>query len=188
MAIFDIAYKKTLQFEGGYSNNSLDRGGRTYRGISEKNFPQWEGWKIIDKHEPVKENYIIKDDKLDCLVYTFYKDNFWSCIRLSDINSQPLADSLYDIAVNMGTGTATKFLQESLNLLNRNQRDYKDVAADGVMGWITTSTANQCSYQSALLKTIEGLRFERYKEICEKDKTQEIFFQSWLKRVDYAQI
>ena len=39
-----------LQHEGGYLNDSSDSGGRTYKGISENNFPNWKGWKIINKH------------------------------------------------------------------------------------------------------------------------------------------
>ena len=38
-----------LQHEGGYLNDSSDSGGRTYKGISENNFPNWKGWKIINK-------------------------------------------------------------------------------------------------------------------------------------------
>jgi lysozyme family protein len=188
MAVFDIAYKKTLQNEGGYSNSLYDRGKRTYRGISEKNFPDWKGWKIVDAHEPVSQNYIIKDANLDSLVYSFYRDNFWNNIRLSEIYNQSLSDELYDSGVNFGTGTSVRFLQQALNLLNRNQKDYKDIPADGVMGWTTITIANQCPYQLALIKTLNGLQFERYKEICERDKTQENNFIGWLKRVDYAQV
>jgi len=85
----------------------------------------------------------------------------------------------------MGTGTSIKMLQEALNLLNRNQRDYKDIAVDGVMGWITISFANNCPKQLALLKTLNGLKFCRYKDICERDPTQEVFFKSWLSRVNF---
>jgi lysozyme family protein len=168
--------------EGGYNNTPGDRGGRTYKGISEKNFPAWEGWKIIDKYEPIKDNYLIKDEQLDNMVYRFYRDNFWSSLRLQEINSQPLAEEIYDTAVNTGSSTAVKFLQMALNLLNKNQKDYKNILEDGVMGWITTSLANQCPYQAALLKTLNGLQFMRYVEICRRDESQEKFFMSWLNR------
>ena len=40
-----------LRNEGGYWSDSdgIDSGGRTYKGISENNFPNWKGWKIINK-------------------------------------------------------------------------------------------------------------------------------------------
>ncbi len=41
---------------------------------------------------------------------------------------------LFDTGVNMGTATATGFLQRALNALNRGQADYPDLAADGAVG------------------------------------------------------
>jgi lysozyme family protein len=41
-----------------------------------------------------------------------------------------LAAELLDTGVNMGTGTATGFLQRALNALNRNGRDYHLHPAD----------------------------------------------------------
>ncbi len=37
-----------LSHEGGYANHPADKGGETYRGISRKANPNWEGWKYID--------------------------------------------------------------------------------------------------------------------------------------------
>lgn len=56
-----------LRNEGGYWSDSdgIDSGGRTYKGISENNFPNWKGWKIINKHEPLKRGEFIKDEDLD---------------------------------------------------------------------------------------------------------------------------
>ena len=34
MANFDIAYRRTSRFEGGYVNDPKDAGGETYNGIS----------------------------------------------------------------------------------------------------------------------------------------------------------
>jgi len=44
-----------------------------YRGISKKEYPKWEGWKIIAQYKEL--NYDIKeiqDEKLDTLVKNFY--------------------------------------------------------------------------------------------------------------------
>ncbi|OAQ29846.1 hypothetical protein K457DRAFT_125464 [Linnemannia elongata AG-77] len=44
--------------------------------------------------------------------------------------SEPIALKLFDMGVNLGIGTAAKFLQRTLNALNRQQADY----ADGAIG------------------------------------------------------
>ena len=42
--LLNLIYKS----EGGYANMEGDSGGETYKGISRKWFPKWEGLKIID--------------------------------------------------------------------------------------------------------------------------------------------
>ena len=185
MAQFDLAYNITKGNEGGYSNNPNDHGGRTYRGISEKNFPDWEGWKIIDQYEPIKEGYVIKNPVLDKMIYDFYQRVFWEPNHLSDISNQVLTNEIYDAGVNFGVGTAAIMLQKSLNLLNNNGKKFADLKVDGVIGWMTTQAVNSFQRQMDLMKTFNGERFCRYKEICEKDPSQEVFFQSWLNRINF---
>ncbi len=48
MAKFIDAYKKVLNNEGIYSNDPDDAGGETYKGISRKANPNWDGWISID--------------------------------------------------------------------------------------------------------------------------------------------
>ena len=50
-----------LREESGYANVSGDLGGETYRGITRKNFPKWDGWKIVDENKPLKKGEIIID-------------------------------------------------------------------------------------------------------------------------------
>lgn len=113
MANFDIAYKRTLQFEGGYVNDPKDAGGETYRGISRKNNSKWEGWKIIDSYKK-KSNFpknLDKDSKLQELVKQCYRDNYWTPCWGDKIRLQKVADDVYDTAVNMGVATSIKLLQ-----------------------------------------------------------------------------
>jgi hypothetical protein len=44
----------------------------------------------------------------------------------------------------MGTPTVTKFLQKSLNLLNREGNLYPDISEDGKMGQGTKNTLLKC--------------------------------------------
>jgi lysozyme family protein len=194
MANFDIAHKLTQSAEGGYSNVSTDSGKETYRGVSRVMWPNWAGWVIIDQYKLVAHlntgDFIPiawkRGAELDGLVNAFYKTQFWDVNKLDQVNNQPIANELFDSGVNMGTGIAAKFLQEALNLLNRNQKDYSDIAEDGKIGNITLGLANSYPYQGALLKTLNGLQFMRYVSICESDPAQENNFRGWLSRVSFC--
>ena len=48
MADFTKAYALTAAYEGGYVDDPEDAGGETYRGISRRYHPSWQGWQIID--------------------------------------------------------------------------------------------------------------------------------------------
>ena len=51
MAYFGDAFKKLSIKEGGYVNDKDDAGGETYRGISRKYNPTWQGWTMIDSYK-----------------------------------------------------------------------------------------------------------------------------------------
>lgn len=186
MADFILAHKITSLNEGGYVNDPNDKGGETYRGISRRMHPDWKGWMIVDNYKKIKQlgrNEFINSADLEWHVESFYKENFWNINNLSALNNQEIANELFDTGVNMGTKTAAKFLQKAINLLNRNQKDYQDIDEDGIIGSITINLVNTHKYQNAVLRTINGLQFMKYVEICERDKSQENNFRGWLKRV-----
>jgi lysozyme family protein len=185
MAKFEIAHKITSLNEGGYANNLYDMGGETYRGISRVYWPNWKGWFIIDEYKrriKLKNNDYIHDEDVNILVDEFYKKHFWDVNRLSEINNQKIANELFDTGVNMGRKIAAYFLQEALNLLNKNQKAYKDIKVDGVIGDITLKLVNNYKKYHHVVKTLNGLQFERYVGICKRDKSQENNFINWLKR------
>lgn len=53
MAYFGDAFKKLSIKEGGYVNDKDDAGGETYRGISRKYNPTWQGWTMIDSYKNI---------------------------------------------------------------------------------------------------------------------------------------
>lgn len=116
MTDFNIAYKKTGGWEGGYANVSGDRGGETYCGIARNFWGKWEGWKIVDQHKPLKPNQIIKDPKLEALVKKFYKDNFWDVVGGDEIDHQSNANTLYDFGVTSGQSRSIMQVQKVLGL------------------------------------------------------------------------
>lgn len=187
MADFNIAYKKTAAIEGGYANNSNDRGGETYKGIARKIHPDWKGWTFIDgikasfgTSAQVINQQAAKNLSLQALVNHFYKVNFWDALNLDSLNSQRVANELYDTAVNMGTGRAGLFFQRCLLV---STRDY--LKLDGQVGNKTISVFNELSETDKYMvwKLFNCLQGERYISICEADPTQEIFMRSWASRV-----
>ena len=95
MAYFGDAFKKLSIKEGGYVNDKDDAGGETYRGISRKYNPTWQGWTMIDSY---KKHYTVgskefkskldNDVQLQKLVWEKYKIGYWDVFELDDFNSQ----------------------------------------------------------------------------------------------------
>jgi hypothetical protein len=83
--------------------------------------------------------------------------------------------------------STARFLQNGLNLLNRNQRNYNDLVVDG---WLGEGTFKELSKylcldgnSEALRKAMNVQQGSHYIDIMEKDATQERFARGWLKRV-----
>jgi len=123
MTTFDTALKHTLGIEGDYVNDPRDSGGATRYGITEAKARAWgyEG--------PMSEL------PLD-LAKEIYRKDYWDIIRLEDVAAVApvVALEMFDTAVNCGPSVPVKFLQRALNIFNRQERDYPDIAVDGLIG------------------------------------------------------
>lgn len=120
MAKFIDAYKKVLNDEGIYSNDPDDAGGETYKGISRKANPNWDGWISIDAikkaHPTTFKGILKKTPELEKKVQELYKDKYWDCFELDDVPSQLVAEQMFDTAVNQGQTAAIRFAQRVLDL------------------------------------------------------------------------
>nr|DAM87792.1 MAG TPA: Lysozyme [Caudoviricetes sp.] len=118
MANFDEAYQRTLKFEGGWVNDDNDSGKETYKGISRVYEKNWEGWKIVDayKKKPNFPKNLESDKKLQDLVKSCYRKNYWDTIWGDKIRNQKVANDFYDTAVNMGVGTSIKLSERQYGL------------------------------------------------------------------------
>jgi len=187
MAQFSISYRKTSGHEGGYADNLNDRGGETYRGIARKRHPDWEGWQIVDrlKLESDFPKNLETDPDISNLVVKFYHDNFWTAINGDVIQQQEIADELYDTGVNMGVVAAIKILQNSLNILNKNQTLYKDISEDGKIGQQTLGAISAflaTRKLEFLLKVVNVAQGCRYLQLLQ-DPSQELFAVGWMNRI-----
>jgi lysozyme family protein len=173
MANFENALKVTLEFEGLFSNDKFDTGGKTKYGIT----------------EAVARNFGYKGDMKDLpldIAKAIYKKNYWDVNLLDQVNSQKIATEMFDTGVNMGTKISVLAIQRAINLLNRSQQNFKNIEVDGMMGPKTLGLINELTVKDeiSLLKTLNIIQGYRYIEICDKNETQETFYRGWLKRVE----
>jgi lysozyme family protein len=73
----------------------------------------------------------------------FYRDKYWKPLY-SQIESQPVANKIFDMGVLFGVGEAIKLLQISL------QPTFPHIHPDGIFGNETLSTLNQVEENSLL--------------------------------------
>lgn len=118
MANFEIAYKRTSKFEGGYVYDPNDNGGETYAGISRRFNPKWPGWKTIDAAK--KKSGFPKNLKTDATLQKQVRDlfrvNYWNPIWGDKISNQGVANEIYDFSVNAGVATSIKLQQRQFKM------------------------------------------------------------------------
>lgn len=168
-----------LKNEQGYwlDPDGIDSGGRTYCGISENNFPDWKGWKIINKHEPLKRGEFIKDEDLDTEVFNFYLVHFYYKLKLDQINNLYISAHLLDHSVNSGISNGVKCLQRALNDILP-----VDIIVDGKIGPVTISEINSSNPNTLTSKLIEE-REKYYKSLVDKNSKLKKFLNGWLNRI-----
>lgn len=186
MAIFQTSFDKTIKSEGGYANNPNDAGKETYKGISRVFNPNWSGWPIIDsmKHHPGFPANLSSNSDLHSKVFYFYKAEYWNKIQGDSIMYQEVADELFDSSVLHGIKTAVMFLQEALNILNKNQTLYRDIVVDGSLGSVTLSVIQSCvnvdGSPKLLLKMMNFFQVKHILERTEERKQNETFVRGWI--------
>ncbi|QEG24041.1 glycoside hydrolase family 108 protein [Mariniblastus fucicola] len=193
MADFEIAYGETEIREGGYVHDPVDKGGETHRGVARKFNGDWAGWPIIDqikKDHPVDFKQRINDsEELAELAKELFRERYWNPIRGDEIPDQHVANKVFDTGVNQGVARSVKYLQEGLNLLNRDQKNYADIQVDGKLGDATLATLKKFlrledDQPDYLLKVMNLLQASFYVDIMRRDTTQQRFARGWLNRVD----
>lgn len=178
MADFQKAYRRTCKNEGGYVNDSRDRGGETWRGVARKYHPNWAGWKIIDRIKPQCKSIselnkvLFANRELESLVLSFYKAGFWDVGRLDEFTSQLLAENVFDAGVHCGPAISAKFLQKALG-----------ITADGKIGNQTLTAANEADEEKTV-NSFADIRKRYYETVVSKYPSQKVFLKNWLSRCD----
>lgn len=157
---FRRAVEHLLFLEGGYVNHKSDKGGATKFGISQRSYP------LLN----------IQSLTVDDATQIYHRD-FWSPLRLDELQSEAVAKCVFDFGVHAGIGTAAKTLQRAVNACGRA------LSVDGHVGPATISAANRIGGE-ALLPVLCGEIMAHYEAIVRRDPTQAVFLKGWKNRLE----
>lgn len=163
MAKAELLKPFILQWEGGFVDDPLDRGGATNKGITIGTFRNFYG-----KDATVEQLKNITDEQW----LHIFKSGYWDKWKADDIKNQSIADIVVDWAWASGTITSIKQVQEILG-----------VAVDGIVG-NDTLTAINTEYQRSLFDKIHSRRIEFVENIVKRDPSQTRFLKGWKNRIN----
>lgn len=180
MISFEIFIKQilptTLKHEGGYANIPGDNGGETYRGISKRSNPDWEGWPILNSLKPLRNGDILNNVALNTAVANVYWKKYFQAKSFHLLDSLSNAINLFDFAV-LGGYSGTKIQQ----LLN--EKFNKNLIVDGVVGAKTIAAINSVPSYDFSNAVIE-LRKSFVSSIVANNPSQIKFKNGWLNRLN----
>ncbi|MFZ4687842.1 MAG: glycoside hydrolase family 108 protein [Polymorphobacter sp.] len=174
MSMIDDIIDGIIKAEGGFVDHPDDRGGATCWGITEA-VARAAGYTGAMRDLP-------RQTAVDIYRRRYVdQPGFGAIVPVS----MAIAAELVDTGVNMGTVVAGRFLQRSLNALNRQGADWPDVAVDGVIGPATVSALRAAILKRGrpgelvILKALNALQGARYIELAEGRAANESFAFGW---------
>jgi len=177
---FSRAVAVVLEHEKGFVNDPVDSGGATNWGISLR----WlkgmgdldkDGWLDGDlDHDgdiDVDDIRIMTPERASM----FYFNSFWAPFNYQRINEPAVSTKIFDLAVNMGSVTAHKRLQEALNLCACGLK------VDGVIGPNTIRAINDVPMWR-LLRNYREQVASFYINLINANSAREKYRNGWLNR------
>jgi lysozyme family protein len=161
MADFQIALESTLRQEDSQLKGTItdDTGGQTRFGISANANP--EAFPAIIECD--------RDTALS-MAGNIYRAKYW---KFDDVSSQLVANKIFDMAVNMGVGTAIKIAQRVCG-----------VPADGAWGPVTEAAINRMDARTALTN-LRAAAVQHYKDIVASNPEKYQYAEAdWLTRAN----
>jgi lysozyme family protein len=159
---FDEALRFTLGEEGGYVDDSRDKGGATNRGVTQGVYDAWREAKA-QPHEDVR---LMDETELEDI----YRERYWKPGHCGDLPAR-LGVVHFDWCVNHGVKGALMTLQQALG-----------VTADGAWGPKTVAAAAMSP--AAGDRRYDMLRRQWYLKRVAEAPDQAVFLPGWLGRVD----
>lgn len=163
---FDQCLAAVLKHEGGYVDHPKDPGGATNLGCTKKVWEEWVG------HEVTKDD--IRNLKPED-VAPLYKKRYWDAIKGDDLPSG-VDMSMFDCAINSGTGRAAKIAQKICG-----------VAQDGAIGPASLAAIKAHVDRDGARFFIEEYNHARL-EFLQALQTFDTFGKGWSRRVNEVNI
>lgn len=163
-----------IEIEGGFTDHKYDRGGATKYGIT-KNTALRHGYNGDMRDLPLS---LAQDIYAREYFFMPKLDLIWSV-------SEKICQEVFDSGVNIGVNRSVRILQDTLNLLNRDEQDYYDLVVDGLIGSKTQKAL--MSYLDkrgkkggvVLYNLLNCQQAYYYMDICRHDRTQENWLYGW---------
>ena len=164
---FDKVVARTLKWEGGFVDNPNDPGGRTNKGITQKEYDKFRSERGFS---PADVKDIVDIEVQDI----YYLDYFLPAHAdlFSDIKVQW---KVFDIAVNMGIGRALRFVQKIIGVSPDGQFGPKSQAA------LLTYQINS-DWGPSMLGALVNLQTEKYQALVANNPKLAVFLKGWLRR------
>jgi lysozyme family protein len=157
---FQASLKLVLQSEGGDNDDPADHGGRTSRGITQREYSAWRQ----EKGLPVIDVWTAPQSDID----TIYHDEYWE--PWCDIIPLGVDYIYFNNCVLDGPNRATLLLQEAIG-----------VTADGRVGPVTRQAIKSASSAATIIK-LSQVSATFYRGLH-----QPKFLQGWLNRVAFVE-
>jgi lysozyme family protein len=182
-----IAIERTMKFEDSTLSGKVtfDAGGRTRFGIAEKFHPDLPG----DFFTGPKEEALAESERL-------MTEEYWALMHLDDVESQDIANKLFDMAVNMGVHQAVIYAQRAVNFLIQQGtqavidspvtpvlRAAFTLLEDGKMGPKTIAAINT-EDPAVFYGLLKQFSAAHYRHIAANNPSQAINLNGWLKRAE----
>lgn len=161
MADFKLCIPSLLENEGGFVNNSNDRGGPTNFGITQNTLSLWRGKSV--SVDDVKNMTALEAE-------TIYLAKYWKRLNLDGVNDQDLAAVVFDSAVNRGPAKTAIDIQKILG-----------VNEDGAIGAGTIAAINKMNAKTLLKEFIKSTQLA-YATIVADNPDQSQFIRGWITR------
>lgn len=146
MAEFEPAFDNTIRWEDATLSGKItsDEGGSTRFGISEKANP--------DLFPAILE--ASREDAL-AMAEKRYEERYWDVSPFAALRDETLAEKVFDMTVNVGSGEEAKIFQRAINSCSEFGAM---IAEDGRVGAATIAAANALHADELLSKIRELLR------------------------------
>jgi hypothetical protein len=167
-SLFYETIPTTLNYEGGYVNDSRDRGGKTNLGITQNFLKTYKNKAGVSINNV--EN-LTNDDAIK-----LYKAE-WDTYGFGLLDNTNVMKLVHDFSVHSGPYIAITYLQQILNKKGHN------LTTDGYIGEKTNNAVN--SVNENWLKTeIQKHRAQHCDKIVDKHPEQKYFIKGWFNRIN----